>query len=160
MKEAICALCALSVLCGMAQLLAPEGAAKRSLTFVSAVVLLAGGVRLLREPEWERYALEARQLQIREESYLQQNTEKLRSLDRRVIEAEYGAYILDMAAKQGLDVRQAEVKAAWSMDGLWLPYSLWMEGDMTLEEQQRFSGRIEAELGIPLERQTWRQASG
>ena len=160
MKEVIRALCALSVLCGIAQLLAPEGAAKRAISFVSAVVLLAGGVRLLREPDWESYALEARQLQIREESYTQENTEKLRSLDRRVIEAQYGAYILDMAAKQGLDVTEVGVEAVWSTDGLWLPYSLWMEGDLTPEERLRLSGRIEAELGIPRERQTWRQASG
>lgn len=160
MTVAIRALCALSVLCGMAQFLAPEGAAKRSLSFVCAVVLLTGTFRLLREPDWESYALEARQLQIREESYLMENTEKLRSLDRRVIEEEYGAYILDMAAKQGLDLRRLGVQAVWSMDGIWLPYSLWAEGDLTPEEQLYLSGRIEAELGIPRVRQTWRQAGG
>lgn len=160
MREAIRVLCALSVLCGLAQSLVPEGGAKKSLSFVCAVVLLAGGIRLLREPDWESYALEARQLQIREDTYLQENTEKLRSLDRRVIEAEYGAYILDMAAKRGFEVNRVGVQVVWSMEGLWLPYSLWVEGELPPEERSVLAGRIEAELGIPQERQTWRQTGG
>ncbi len=160
MRELIQGLCALSVLCGLAQCLLPEGSGKRAVSLVCAVVLAAGFLRFFRAPDWESYALELRELHLREDAYLQQNEEKLRSLDRRVIEAEYGAYILDIAAKRGLGLREARVQAQWSMEGLWLPYALTMSGEATEEEKAMLESKIEADLGIPRQRQHWRQDSG
>ena len=160
MRDMIRGLCALTVLCGLAQCFVPEGSEKRTMNLVCAVVLAAGFLRLFRPFDWENYALERTELQIREEEYLKRNEEKLRSLDRRVIEAEYGAYILDIAAQRGLHLREARVQAQWSMEGLWLPYALTVVGEATEEEKAMLEAKIEADLGIPGQRQIWRQDSG
>ena len=160
MRELVRGLCALSVLCGLAQGLVQESSGKRTLSLVCAVVLAAGFLRFFHAPDWESYALELRQLQLKEDEYLQQNEEKLHSLDRRVIEAEYDAYILDMAAKRGLNLHEVQVQAQWSMEGLWLPYALTISGEVTEGEKAMLEAKIEADLGIPRQRQLWRQNSG
>jgi len=160
MREAIRMLCALSLLCSVAHSLAPEESGKRAISFVCAVVMLAGCLSFLRSPDWEAYALELGQLRAREERYLRENEEKLRSLDRRVIEAEYGAYILDMAAERDLALKEVKVQAQWSMEGLWLPSSVEITGEAAREERVMLEKRIEAELGIPRDRQLWRTEDG
>ena len=160
MKALIRGICALSVLCGLAQSLVQEGSGKRTMSLVCAVVLAAGFLRFFHAPDWESYALELRQLQLREDEFLQQNEEKLRSLDRRVIEDEYNAYILDMATKRGLILHEVRVQAQWSMEGLWLPYALTISGEATEGEKTMLEAMIEADLGIPRQRQIWRQDSG
>ena len=155
MKALIRGICALSVLCGLAHSLVQEGSGKRTMSLVCAVVLAAGFLRFFHAPDWESYALELRQLQLREDKFLQQNEEKLRSLDRRVIEDEYNAYILDMATKRGLILHEVRVQAQWSMEGLWVPHSAVLRGGASEQERNRLSALLEAELGIPRERQRW-----
>ncbi len=157
MREAIGCLCALSILCGLAQSLCPEGSGKRALSFVCAVVLLAGAAKELSNLDWESYALESGRLRKREEEFVLQNEEVLRSLDRTVIEREYAAYIMDTAYRQGLAVSDVQVTAQWSLEGLWLPYSARLEGSVGLAGQEALKARIEADLGIPGDRIAWRQ---
>ncbi len=150
-------LCGLSILCGLARSFCPEGSGKRALSFVCAAVLLAGFVRALGGLNWEAYSLETDKLRQRQELFLQQSEETARSLDRTVIEREYGAYIMDMAADRGMDLKAAKVSAQWSLEGLWLPWSVALTGNLGAEEQALLSAWIEADLGIPKERQEWRQ---
>ncbi len=160
MRELICTLCVLSVLSGVAQSLCPEGSGKRTLAFVCSVALMAGVLRGLTDLDWDSYALETSQLRLREEEFLQQSEGTLRSLDRTVIEREYGAYILDMALRKGFPLRSASVQAKWSLDGLWVPHKAVLSGTLRAEDQALLAGWIEADLGIPQSRQEWRRDGG
>ena len=160
MREAIKTLCVLSVLSGIAQSLCPEGSGRRALGFVCSVVLLAGVQNSLSGLDWDSYALETGQLRAREEAFLEQSELVLRSLDRTVIEKEYGAYILDMARRNGIPLRAVSVQAQWSLDGFWIPLSAELTASVSQEDQALLAGWIEAELGIPQDRQKWRQDGG
>ncbi len=155
MRAFIQLLCALSILCGLAQSFCPEGSGKRALSFVCAVVLLAGFLKGLSSLNWEEYALQTGKLRMRQEEFLERNESIVRSLDRTVIEKEYGAYIMDMAAKSGLELENARVCAQWSLDGLWLPWSAELSGELSAGQRELLCARIEADLGIPRERQEW-----
>lgn len=160
MKEWIRTLCVLSVLCGAAQSLCPEGSGKRAMAFVCSIVILAGAMKSVMELDWDAYAVEMGQLRLWEEEFSEQSEEKLRSLDRTVIEKEYGAYILDMAQRKGFPLRSARVQAQWSLEGLWIPYAAELNGTLRAEDQALMSGWIESDLGIPQSRQDWRQDGG
>ena len=156
MENLIRALCALSIFCGAVQSITPEGRAKKGMRFVCAVVILAFAVNAVNNLDLEDYALELALQREREEEFLRSSEEMRNSLERIVIESEYAAYVQDMADRMQIPVRNVDVQAKWSLEGLWVPYSARMEGTLDLAERQRLSALIEAELGIPMHRQEWR----
>ena len=74
-------------------------------------------------------------------------------LERTYIEEECAAYICGKAAAAGAEIAGVSVQARWDEDGLvWYPWAAKIYGvyDPTL------SGIIEEDLGVPRERQEWR----
>ena len=60
---------------------------------------------------------------------------------------------MDKATQLGLDGLWAEVTARWSDEGFWYPWEARLGGpESGRAELERL---IEAELGIPAERQSW-----
>ena len=78
-------------------------------------------------------------------------------LQRTVIESELRAYILDKADALGISAADAAVTARWSEEGFWYPW----ESRVSCPEGGRaaLSEAIEAELGIPPERQSWEEGT-
>lgn len=77
-------------------------------------------------------------------------------LTRTIIEDECAAYILDKANALGVPVVRASVRAHWSGES-WVPY----EAEVTLHagaDGSALARAMEAELGIPRERQEWSEA--
>ena len=62
---------------------------------------------------------------------------------------------MDKAAERGLNPESVNITARWSMDGFWIPDSVSISCSCDGEKQQIMQGIIEAELGIPAERQYW-----
>ena len=155
MAEMIRELCGLSILCGVAMTLAPEGSAKRMLSFVCSVALLTCVVSGLRQMDWEEYALERSLYREREQRFLQHSEAVRQELDRRVIESECRTYIWDKAREQGLALEDVHVTVQWSPEGVWVPYSAVIAGKVDEIDRRRLCERIETELGIPAERQEW-----
>ncbi len=82
-----------------------------------------------------------------------QAEEEAKMLNRTYIEERYGAYILGKAAELGADVASAAVTARWDEESLlWYPW----RADLDAAYDGGLSAVIEAELGIPRERQSWR----
>ena len=79
--------------------------------------------------------------------------EEARELNRSVIEAECAAYILDKAEALGLEACEAAVQADWDAEGFWVPRRCSVR--RTGGYDAALSAAIEAELGIPAERQEW-----
>ena len=155
MESGIRELCAISVICGLLYRLTPEGSARRAMSFVCSVVILACVADGVRGLDLDVYALELSQNREREQAFLARATETRDALDRMVIEREYAAYILDTARQQRIPLQSAEVLAEWSVEGLWVPYSVKLYGTAGKEERQLLGERIQADLGIPRTRQEW-----
>ena len=117
-------------------------------------------MNLLREPDWESYALEAARLKQQEEAFLKNSTEIVSQLDRLVIEEKCASYILDRARQKQLPLQEAEILAQWSMEGIWVPYEAKLTGDPSSGQREEIAGMIESELGIPRSRQEWRENGG
>ena len=77
-------------------------------------------------------------------------------LQRTVIESELRAYILDKADALGLAVSSAAVTARWSEEGFWYPWE--SRAACSESDRETLSAVIEAELGIPAERQSWEES--
>ena len=71
-----------------------------------------------------------------------------------------GAYILDKAAELGISCPEVRVTCAVEENGVPYPASVVLVGDLTEEEQARLSRRIEADLAIPAERQSYEKGGG
>lgn len=154
-SSAIRQLCLLSLVCGAALTLAPEGTVKRILGIACSAALLLAAVEPLAGLDLSAYALELAKNSERRAEFLDGSADLNQRLNRLVIEEECEAYILDKAEEMGLDLEQAEVLAQWNSEGLWVPASVKLTGQAEQRERRRLGGLIEAELGIPEERQQW-----
>lgn len=154
-SSCILELCALSLLCGAALSLTPEGSVKRVMNILCSVVLIIALVRPVMELDFSAYALELAKYEQREEEFLKNNQELNDRLNRLVIQEGYETYIRDKAEKLGAGSVDITVGLQWSTEGLWVPYRL--EGSCTADEStiKQLSGLIETELGIPMDRQCW-----
>ncbi len=155
MEGLIRQLCALSILGGVALSLTPEGSGRRVMSFVCSLAMLScvlGGIKTL---DWDTYSMEISRYREREQAFLEQSGEIRDDLDRRVIEAECRAYVLEQAVRLGTLVQDASVRVEWSTEGLWVPYAATVYGDLTEQEKGRLAQLLETELGIPRERQEW-----
>lgn len=81
-------------------------------------------------------------------------------LMKSIIGEETGAYILDKAAELGISCQEVRVTCAVEENGVPYPASVVLVGDLTEEEQARLSRRIEADLAIPAERQSYEKGGG
>lgn len=81
-------------------------------------------------------------------------------LMKSIIGEETGAYILDKAAELGISCQEVRVTCAVEENGVPYPASVVLVGDLTKEEQARLSRRIEADLAIPAERQSYEKGGG
>ena len=142
------ALVGAAVFCALALALCPEGRPKR---VVLAAALLSPVVELDMQalPEaLARYGEAAR-------AVAEGAGEEADRLNRTIIERECAAYILDKADALGISAADAAVTARWSEEGFWYPW----ESRVSCPEGGRaaLSEAIEAELGIPPERQSWEE---
>ncbi len=157
MLSAVRQICVLSVLCGAVMSLTPEGGVKRVLSVLCALLLSASLLSAFRELDYDSYALELSRYREREQTFLAENTERNRRLNRLVIEDECRTYILDKAEKLGLELENVRVDVRWSVDGFWVPDAVSMEYRGEERQREQMQDLIMGELGIPAERQEWKR---
>ena len=154
-SQSIRQLCALSLLCGAALSILPEGSVKRVAEVVCTASLIVALVNPLKALDMESYALESAKRQERETALISGAEATQQRLNRLVIEQEYEAYIMDKAMEMGFDGLVAEVEVQWSLDGLWMPYAVSLSGDCSRSGKEQLAALMTADLGIPYERQRW-----
>ncbi len=156
MQQLIQQLCMLSLFCGTALVLAPEGSAKRMMQMVCSVLLLCRMLQPLGELDFESYRLELGHRREREALFLDQGQEAWERMQRSVIEQQCETYICDKAEALGVETGEVSVTARWSTEGFWLPYS----AKLSCGYVKALSQYMEAELGIAEERQQWDGENG
>ena len=86
--------------------------------------------------------------------------EKQNNLSRSIIEHELEAYILDKAQSSDTELTSVEVSAKWGDESCWYPYEVKLVANIPQMEKNLISNSIEAELGVPKERQYWSDNEG
>ncbi len=149
---------AAAMLAAAAQSLMPKGPVWRIGRITGGlVVLLALLAPLL---ELDEAAL-ARALS--EYNLPQAQTEELEAVDaalfQTLIEEETGAYISQQAERLGAACTVA-VETRPAEDGYPVPWAVTVTGALTEEQRERLTRRLEADLAIPAERQTYQTEEG
>jgi len=155
MSELVEKLCVLSVFFGLALSLMPEGTVKKLSPAVGAAALLLCLLDGVAAVDTEGLMLDIARYRALSET-LTADSEALRErLDRQSIERECQTYIEGKAEELGLHSLSVHVTAQWSAEGFWMPETAELSGSWNERARKRLEGLIEAELGIPAQRQEW-----
>ena len=149
-------ICALSILCGAAMSIMPEGGAKRVAGILTAAILLTAILTPVKDIDLQSYALLAARYREQEAALTAQGEEINERLNRAVIERECEAYIMDKAKEIDIDIKEADVEVQWNTERVWTPYSACITAHAASAQKTALEDAVAAELGIPGERVTWR----
>lgn len=150
------AVIAVSLLCAVADALMPTGAVRRVGKLVCGLVLLGAVLSPVAglDVESGRQWLDGYLASVRNREA--ELTETVESQMKGIIEQEYAAYIVDKAAELGLTCT-VRVECELSEDGLYLPIRTEVAGLETAGGQEKLIRVIETDLGVPAERQFYRE---
>ena len=150
----ICSLTAASAVAAIAKQLTPDGSVKKVTEVLCGVMLAA----VLAYPlAWADLTVLAESLaeyrRTAAELTLDASAAE-KQLLREYIEEQCAAYILREAHNLGLEELRVTVRTKWR-DENWVPYEARVEGTLSAVNRSVLSAYMEAELGIPRERQSW-----
>lgn len=148
-------ICALSVFCGIALSLMPEGSVKRATGLCCALLLMISALTAFRSFDYSTYALELARYREIGHALVNETEERMDRIDRLVIEHEYADYIRQQATVIGIQDISVEVKARWDSAGIWVPESVRVTGNCSEEQRAVLQERIVAELGIDQTHLEW-----
>ncbi len=156
LRSWILGLTSVCLLTAAALALTARGPLSRMMRFVCGLVLTTVLFSPLLSPDMDEYALSLAEYRSSAAALTGDMERTREELNRLYIEAECAAYIVDEARSLGMDGR-VEVRAKWR-DNCWVPW----EAELTLigddKQRGRLEALLEAELGIPAERQSWHGA--
>ena len=145
-----------AIIVTLADSLMAGGAVRRVGRLAGGLLLLAAVVKPVLEVDLS--VLSAASLRLEAEAVPAAEEAGL-DMMKSIIGEETGAYILDKAAELGISCQEVRVTCAVEENGVPYPMSVVLVGEMTAEEQALLSRRIEADLAIPAERQTYEEGS-
>ena len=140
-----------AAVCAVATLLTPRGPVKGVTRTLCGVVMAAALLSPLLGFDFPAYSLNLSEYRARGDALIGRAEEISGAINRRSIEAELEAYILDKAQTLGAAADAAKVTVEWSTEGFWFPVAAEIDGGY----DAALSAFIEGELGIPREAQTW-----
>lgn len=155
MREALRQLCGLSLFCGIALGLMPEGGVKKAAAIACSVVLIMTVLMPLSKIDLGDYSLELAKYREMGEALAEKGQETRDGMNRTVIQQECEAYIMDKATKLGIGVREVKISAQWNTEGVWVPNHVTLVSNCEESEKQHLSDMILSELGISTENQEW-----
>lgn len=141
-----------AIIVALADSLMARGTVRKIGRLAGGLLLLAAVVKPVLEVDLT--ALSASSIRMEVESVPAAEEAGL-DLMKSIIGEETGAYILDKAAELGVPCQEVRVTCAVEENGVPYPESVVLVGPMSREEQELLSRRIEADLAIPAERQTY-----
>ena len=142
--------------CAVASELTPKGSVKRVQSALCGIIMASALLMPLLRIDFADYALHLAQSREAAAAVTQRADEVSRELNRRSIEAEMEAYILDKAQTLGAQVQSVSVSVRWSTEGVWYPVSADIDGAY----HAGLADLIEGELGISKADQSWRNDEG
>lgn len=153
LKDWLLGVTAVALAVSLAQALTPEGTVKKVGRLVGGLVLLLAAVRPLMG--WEGAPLGGLSLSpdpAAVEEAAQSGTQVMKTL----IAQKAGAYIVDKGQSLGFSC-SAEVTVAEDSAGWPIPWEATVSGEWTQAQKKALSQAVEDELGIPAQRQSFRE---
>jgi len=158
--EWIRAIAGAALICAAATALTPKGKTKNVLKFICGIVLICAMVNPIIKQDFPSMSLEMSKYRSDADDIIASAEEKENKLSRTIIENELEAYILDKAQSLNMQLESVEVSAKWGDEGCWYPYEVSITANIPQRERMLISNCIEAELGVPKERQNWSAYEG
>ncbi len=155
MSDVIRQLCALSVACGLALLLTPEGGVKRAVQIGCSVILILSVLGAVRSFDFDSYALELARYREMGRDLAEDAGERSRRLSKDLMEREIEDYLASQAAALAIGEFHAEATLRWSTEGFWIPDHVRLTGRFDETQQRLLRERIAADLGVPEKEQEW-----
>lgn len=153
MRQWIAGVAAASLLAAVAMALTPPGRVRQVTRLVCGLMCALAVASPVLTLDITRVAAGIAAYAQQAEEITAQAEEEAKMLDRTYIEERCAAYILGKAAEADIAVDGVTVSARWNEDDLlWYPWAAAVDAPF----QGELSARIEADLGIPRARQSWR----
>ena len=154
LSEWVGALAGAGVFCAVLLALCPKGRVKRVARLAAGLIMALALLSPLAKPDTESLLVAFSRQKETIKAITSDTKATVGILERRVIERDCAAYIMDRAAALGADLSSVDVTARWSDEGFWYPWSCTLTAagySFALSES------VEANLGIPAERQSWEE---
>lgn len=153
-RDVVREICALSVFCGVALSLTPEGSVKKITRLCAMALLLITALSAFRAPDHSTWQVELARYREMGQTLARDGESSRERLNRLVIEDECESYLKTRAAAMGHGELDVQITAAWDMDGFWVPKKAEIRG-IAPEDRKLISELIKAELGIDEKDLTW-----
>lgn len=151
LKNWLLGLTAAALAVSLAQALTPEGTVKKIGRLVGALLLLLAALRPLVSWEGALFGLPALP-----ETAAEENARGGEQVMKTLIAEKAGAYIVDKGQSLGFRCK-AEVGVVLDGSGWPVPWETEISGTWTSEQKKALSRAVEEELGIPAQRQSFRE---
>ncbi len=153
MRQWIIGIAAASLLSSMAMAATPPGRVRQVTRLACGLMCALAVASPVLKLDMTSLALGLAAYEMQAGEIRVQAEEETKMLNRTYIEEQLEAYILGKAAEKGAAVDGVDLSARWdSEELLWYPWQVTVDGAY----DAGLSSVIEAELGIPRERQDWR----
>ncbi len=152
MRQWIAHITAASLLSAIAMAVTPKGRVRQVTRLACGLMCALAVAAPLAEVDVGALASGLALYRQRAEQIVTQAGEEEKTMERTYIEQQCQAYILGKADERGLALGAVELTARWDDQArVWYPWSVTIAAPM----DSALSAVIEAELGIPAERQRW-----
>ncbi|MEA4895330.1 MAG: stage III sporulation protein AF [Oscillospiraceae bacterium] len=158
--EWVRAIAGTALICAAATALTPKGKVKNVLKMLCGIVLIIAMISPILKQDFPSLSMDMSEYRKRADEIIGKSKEKENSLSRTIIEDELETYILDKAKSLNVELKSVEVSVKWGDEGSWYPYEAHLKADIPDREKNLISNSIEAELGVPDERQYWSSYEG
>lgn len=144
-----------ALICAVAFALTPNGKVKSVLKLICGIVLICAIINPVLKKNLPDMSMDMSKYREKADEIVSNAEETKNSLSRTIIEDKLKAYILDKAKSYNVELESVSVSVKWGDEECWYPYEVDLTADIGQKEKELISSAIEAELGIPKERQYW-----
>ena len=144
-----------ALICAVAFALTPKGKVKSILKLICGIVLICAIVNPVINKNLPDMSMDMSKYREQADEITNNAKDTKNSLSRTIIEDKLNAYILDKAKSYNAQLDSVSVSVKWGDDECWYPYEVSLTASIGEKEKQLISNAIEADLGIPKERQYW-----
>ena len=155
LRDWIMSLCGVAVVSAIALGLTPKGRVRNVTKLVCGLVTVIVLIKPVLGFDFSAYSMNLAEYGAAAETGANNLQDTNERLLRAIIEEECAAYILDKAQVLSLDATSVTVTAKWGDENAWYPYEAWLTVRGGEADRERLRNAIEADLGIPGERQHW-----
>lgn len=155
MAQLVLKLSVISVVCGAAMSISPEGGYKNICRILCTSILILCILSSLQEHRIVDYTDMSRYIEHARQSFLENTGEIEKNLTKQVMTARLEEYILEKAHGEGIDDLSVCVEVRLNDENIWLPACVELSGIYTQAQKRSLSEIIHKDLGISTDEQYW-----